>query len=61
MAPISQDKNFGSVIKNNKLYVQSGGGIVYDSDPQKEYEESVNKAKAIINAAEISLGNNIWY
>jgi anthranilate synthase component 1 len=47
------------VIKNNKLYVQSGGGIVYDSDPQKEYEESVNKAKAIINAAEISLGNNI--
>ena len=47
------------VIKNNKLYVQSGGGIVYDSDPQKEYEETVNKAKAIINAAEISLGNNI--
>ena len=47
------------VIKNNELYVQSGGGIVYDSDPQKEYEETVNKAKAIINAAEISLGNNI--
>ncbi len=47
------------VIKNNELYVQSGGGIVYDSDPQKEYEESVNKAKAIINAAEISLGNEI--
>ena len=49
------------VIKKNTLYVQSGGGIVHDSDPQKEYEESVNKAKAIINAAEISLGNNIWY
>ena len=47
------------VIKNHKLYVQSGGGIVYDSNPDAEYEESVNKAKAIINAAEISLGNNI--
>ena len=47
------------IIKNEKLYVQSGGGIVYDSNPQNEYEESVNKAKAIINAAEISLGNKI--
>lgn len=46
-----------SIIKNNKLYVQAGGGIVYDSNPQKEFDESVNKAKAIFNAAEISLGN----
>ena len=46
-----------SIIKNNKLYVQAGGGIVYDSNPQMEFVESVNKAKAIFNAAEISLGN----
>jgi len=39
------------------LYVQAGGGIVYDSDPKKEFEETVNKAKAVFNAAEIALGN----
>ena len=45
------------IIHKNKLYVQAGGGIVYDSNPQKEYEETVNKAKAVFNAAEIALGN----
>ena len=35
------------------MYVQAGGGIVYDSNPQKEYDETVNKAKAVFNAAEI--------
>lgn len=38
------------LFKNNKAYVQAGGGIVLDSIPEKEYEESVNKASAIINA-----------
>ena len=47
------------VLKDNKLYVQAGAGIVYDSDPLKEYEETINKAKAIFTAAEISLGNNL--
>ena len=28
----------------NKLYVQAGGGVVYDSDPELEYMETVNKA-----------------
>ena len=32
-------------------YVQAGGGVVYDSDPDAEYEESVNKAKALRQAA----------
>ena len=36
--------------KNNKFYVQAGARIVADSVPTKEYEETVNKAKALINA-----------
>ena len=40
--------------KNNKLIVQSGGGIVYDSNSEKEYQETINKAKALIKAAEES-------
>ena len=47
------------ILKNNKLYVQAGAGIVYDSEPLNEYKESENKAKAIFKAAEISLGNNL--
>jgi len=39
-----------AVAKNKKFYVQAGAGIVADSDPIKEYEETVNKAKALINA-----------
>ena len=39
-----------AVTKNNKFYVQAGAGIVADSKPNKEYEETVNKAKALINA-----------
>ena len=39
-----------AVAKNNKFYVQAGAGIVADSVPIKEYEETVNKAKALINA-----------
>ena len=34
------------VFKNGKAYVQAGGGIVWDSVPENEYQESVNKAKA---------------
>jgi anthranilate synthase component 1 len=39
-----------AVKKNNKVYVQAGGGIVADSIPENEYEESGNKALAVINA-----------
>ena len=39
-----------AVAKNDKFYVQAGAGIVADSKPLKEYEETVNKAKALINA-----------
>ncbi|MBO5302891.1 MAG: anthranilate synthase component I family protein [Lachnospiraceae bacterium] len=40
--------------KNGKVFVQSGAGIVADSIPQKEYEECVNKAKAVVNALKLA-------
>jgi anthranilate synthase component I len=42
-----------AVIKNGTLYVQAGAGIVADSVPQSEWEETQNKAKAVIRAAEL--------
>ncbi|OLN27324.1 anthranilate synthase component I family protein [Desulfosporosinus metallidurans] len=39
-----------AVKKNGKVYVQAGGGIVADSVPENEYEESANKALAVMNA-----------
>ncbi len=41
-----------AVKKDDKVYVQAGGGIVADSKPELEYEESGNKAKAVIDAIE---------
>ncbi|MCB1970885.1 MAG: anthranilate synthase component I [Geminicoccaceae bacterium] len=40
------------LVKDGKLYIQAGGGVVADSDPDAEFEESVNKAKALVRAAE---------
>jgi len=39
-----------AIAKKDKFYVQAGAGIVADSIPKKEYDETVNKAKALINA-----------
>ena len=39
-----------AVVKNKRFYVQAGAGIVADSNPIKEYEETVNKAKALLSA-----------
>ena len=39
-----------AIVKNDKFYVQAGAGIVADSVPLNEYNETVNKAKALINA-----------
>ena len=41
-----------ALIKNNKFYVQAGAGIVADSKPEKEYAETVNKAKALMKAVD---------
>ncbi len=44
------------VIKNNKIYIQAGAGIVADSDPENEYLETVNKVKALVKAVELAKG-----
>jgi len=41
-----------SVLKDGKLYIQAGGGVVYDSDPESEWQETVNKSRALQRAAE---------
>jgi len=53
----SANKNFDTcialrtaLIKDNKFYIQSGAGIVADSVPEKEYLETINKAKALISS-----------
>jgi anthranilate synthase component I len=44
-----------AVITEGTMYVQAGGGIVADSDPEAEFQESCNKARALIRAAEEAL------
>jgi anthranilate synthase component 1 len=41
-----------AVVKDGTMYIQAGGGVVADSDPELEYQESCNKALALIRAAE---------
>ncbi len=41
-----------ALIKNKKFYVQAGAGVVADSKPEKEYAETVNKAKALMRAVD---------
>ena len=43
-----------AVIKNQKLYVGAGAGIVADSQPEKEWEETQSKAKAIVKAVQLA-------
>jgi anthranilate synthase component I len=40
-----------AVTKDDKLYIQAGGGVVYDSDPEAEFVETVNKSNALRQAA----------
>ena len=40
-----------AVLKDQTLYIQAGGGVVYDSDPEAEYQETVHKSNAIRRAA----------
>ena len=41
-----------AVVKDGRMYVQAGAGIVYDSVPESELQECVNKAKALFRAGE---------
>ena len=45
--------------KNNRVFVRSGAGIVADSVPEKEFEESMNKAAAVVNAIKIAESEDI--
>ncbi|MHB1857933.1 MAG: chorismate-binding protein, partial [Acidobacteriaceae bacterium] len=40
------------LMRGRQGHIQAGGGIVADSVPEKEYEESINKAKAVVRAIE---------
>jgi anthranilate synthase component I len=40
-----------AVTKDEKLYIQAGGGVVYDSNPEAEFQETINKSKALLQAA----------
>jgi len=41
-----------AVVKDNTIYIQAGAGIVADSDPQSEYDETATKSKAMVRAAQ---------
>ena len=45
------------LMKGKRAYLQAGAGIVADSDPQREFEESMNKAKAVLQALELARGS----
>jgi anthranilate synthase component 1 len=44
------------VVDGDRAYIQAGAGIVADSDPAAEYEETVNKAKGMLAAVEMAEG-----
>ena len=45
------------VLRDRAVSVQAGAGIVADSDPQKEYAETLNKARGLIDAIRCLQGN----
>jgi len=45
-----------AVVKDQRLYVQAGAGIVADSVPQSEWDETMNKARAVFRAVNLALG-----
>ena len=49
-----------ALIKDGQIHIQAGGGTVADADPEYEYRESVNKAKAMFRAVEMACENPDW-
>jgi anthranilate synthase component 1 len=43
-----------AIVKDGQLHVQAGAGIVADSDPSSEWQETQNKARAVLRAAELA-------
>ena len=44
------------LIKDGRIFAQAGGGVVADSDPETEYQESLHKAQAVLRAIELAGG-----
>ena len=47
-----------AVMENGFLTIRSGAGIVYDSDPEKEYQECINKAKSVETALKLAMSSD---
>lgn len=47
------------LLKDGTAHIQAGAGIVYDSVPEREYDECVNKARAVIEAVELAAGGKV--
>lgn len=48
------------IVHQNIAYVQAGAGIVADSDPENEFKETLNKAKALVKAIDLAEGGREW-
>jgi anthranilate synthase component 1 len=48
------------LVRDARAYVQAGAGIVADSEPEREYEETRNKAKALFRAIEVATAQEDW-
>ncbi len=44
------------LVKDGQLHVQAGGGVVADSDPEREYQETLHKARALLKAVDLAEG-----
>jgi anthranilate synthase component 1 len=49
-----------ALLKGSRAYFQAGGGVVADSVPSLEYEETRNKAGAIVRALEVAMSREMW-
>jgi anthranilate synthase component 1 len=49
-----------AVVKDGWVHVQAGGGTVADAQPEYEFRESVNKAKAMFQAVDLAVGQPEW-
>jgi len=48
-----------ALVKDSTVYIQAGGGVVADSDPEAEYQETQSKARALVRAAEEAAGRQL--
>ena len=48
------------VVKDGVAHIQAGGGTVADAKPAYEFEESVNKSRAVLNAIELAMSQELW-